>query len=154
MLSAQSLQFRLAQLSDIPFLISIETAAFAGDRLSSRRFKHWIKADNAILLVAEYKHKVLAYGLVLLRKGQRLARLYSLAVAAELKGQGVGRLLLQQLEERVATKGWQFMRLEVAENNLAAIALYQAMGYTQFGTYPYYYEDQQHALRMEKALLP
>lgn len=152
MLSVQSLQFRLAQTSDIPFLMSIETAAFSGDRLSLRRFKHWVKAGNAILLVAEHEHKVLAYGLVLLRKGQRLARLYSLAVAPELKGKGVGRLLLQQLEHHTAAKGWQFMRLEVAENNLAAIALYQTMGYTQFGRYPHYYEDQQDALRMEKFL--
>lgn len=151
-MTAKSVQFRYALLADLPDLLALEQASFSGDRLSRRRLLHWIQADNAFLLVAEREQRIVAYALVLLRKGQRLARLYSLAVAKEYKGQGIGRLLLQQAEIEAAQRGWQVMRLEVAENNHAAIALYESQAYRVFATYPDYYDDHQNALRMEKNL--
>lgn len=152
MMAVKCSQFRYAQVTDMPALLDLEQASFSGDRLSRRRLLHWIQADNAFLLVAEREQRIVAYALVLLRKGQRLARLYSLAVAEECKGQGIGRLLLQQAEVEAKQRGWQVMRLEVAENNYAAIALYESQGYQVFATYPEYYDDHQNALRMEKNL--
>ena len=45
------------------------------------------------------------------------------------------------------------MRLEVREDNAPAIALYQRLGYRQFGTYRDYYEDHGNALRFERRIL-
>ena len=42
------------------------------------------------------------------------------------------------------------MRLEVAVNNKAAIALYESLGYRVFGQYSDYYDDHSDALRMQK----
>lgn len=142
--------FRPVREQDLQALHELETASFSSDRLSRRRLKHWIQAANRILIVAEAGDQILAYGLVLLHRGTRLARLYSIAVADNARGSGLGKALMKELEAGAATKGRLFMRLEVAQDNTAAIRLYESLGYVAFGTYSAYYEDQRDALRMQK----
>lgn len=138
--------------ADLSALHALEVASFASDRLSRRRLKHWIQASNRVFLVAELSGNVLAYGLVLLHRGTRLARLYSIAVSESARGMGIGRSLLQALEAGAAAQGRLFMRLEVASDNNSAIALYEAAGYVKFGVYNDFYEDHRDALRMQKRI--
>ncbi len=136
--------------ADLHELSELEQRSFASDRLSRRRLRHWIGAPNRAFLVAVSGSRILGYGLALLHRGTRLARLYSLAVAQNARGQGLGARLILALEEAVAQRGRLHMRLEVAEDNQAAIALYTGLGYVGFGSYQDYYEDHQAALRMQK----
>ncbi|MCB1615803.1 MAG: GNAT family N-acetyltransferase/peptidase C39 family protein [Pseudomonadales bacterium] len=144
--------FRPAHIGDVDALFALEEASFSNDKLSRRRFQHWVNAVNGVLLLAEDDRGLLAYGLVLLHKGTRLARLYSLAVAQRSRGMGLGRSLLEKLEQAAAAKGRLYMRLEVEKNNTAAICLYERMGYQTFGEYSDYYEDHGDALRMQKRI--
>jgi [ribosomal protein S18]-alanine N-acetyltransferase len=48
--------------------------------------------------------------------------------------------------------GRRALRLEVRADNGAAIALYERLGFREFGRYDYYYADGARALRFEKAL--
>jgi ribosomal protein S18 acetylase RimI-like enzyme len=137
---------------DLDALCTIEALCFATDRLSRRRFRHWIAAHNREFLVAQRDTEILGYGLVLLHRGTRLARLYSLAVSPAARGTGLGRTLMNALEHATAERTRLYMRLEVAEDNHAAIALYKALGYVAFGSYEDYYEDHQSALRMQKRI--
>ena len=150
--SPASPQIRAVTAADVPALHALEQVCFDGDRLSRRRLRHWVAADNRVFLVAERAGLLLGYILVLLRRGTRLARLYSLAVGPDGRGQGIGRALLAAAEEASSHSGRLFMRLEVAEGNQAAIALYQQQGYRTFGSYPNYYEDDGNALRMQKRI--
>ncbi len=143
---------RKAVSADLPYLIQIETLCFDNDRLSKRRFQHWLKASNGLFLVAEHSNKLVGYGLVLLHKGTRLARLYSLAISPNARGLGIGRKLVEALEVQAENCERLFMRLEVAKNNDSAIQLYQQLGYRTFGEYPDYYEDHADALRMQKRI--
>lgn len=143
---------RKANESDLSRLLELEANSFSSDRLSRRSFQHWIKTSHGILLVAEKDQSALGYGLALLHKGTRLARLYSLAVDPEARGQGVGRELIKQLEERAAERGRLYMRLEVAVGNDTAIKLYESAGYRIFGRYEDYYDDHTDALRMHKRI--
>ncbi|HSG60780.1 MAG TPA: GNAT family N-acetyltransferase/peptidase C39 family protein [Pseudomonadales bacterium] len=144
---------RLAEATDIDALWQLEQASFSTDRLSRRRFKHWISAETGILLVAADGHnRVRAYALIWCHKGTRLSRLYSLAVDQSTRGTGVGRALLLQAEEYAAEQGRLYMRLEVAKTNVAAIHLYEKLGYRVFGEYLDYYEDHSDALRMQKRI--
>lgn len=138
--------------ADLPALHALEVTSFNSDRLSRRRLKHWIQANNRVFLVAELEGEPVGYGLVLLHRGTRLARLYSIAVAGAARGMGIGRALLKTLEGAAAQQGRLFMRLEVARDNRDAIALYESMGYVSFGVYSNYYEDQRDALRMQKRI--
>lgn len=146
------IHYRNAVSSDLQDLVLLEEQAFSTDRLSLRRFKHWLKADNCLFKVAEYSGRLAAYGLVLLHKGTRLARLYSMAVSPEARGKGIARHLLISLEEDAVSDGRLFMRLEVSVNNTTAIALYRKLGYRKFGEYENYYQDHSDALRMHKRI--
>jgi len=143
---------RQAEDRDLEDLVALEESSFEGDRLSRRRFQHWIKASNRVFLVVEKDRQVLAYGLVFLHKGTRLARLYSIAVSNAARGQGIGRALLLALEKGAVDRGRLDMRLEVAKDNLGAIRLYESMGYRSFGEYHDYYTDHGDALRMQKRI--
>lgn len=146
------ISLRPAQLEDVDALLDIEQRCFEMDRLTRRSFRHWVKAEHAILLLAERENKILGYGLVWCHKGTRLARLYSLASLPEARGQGIAGRLLAALEKAASAKGRLFMRLEVAKPNESAIALYQRNGYRVFGELSDYYEDHSDALRMQKTI--
>ncbi len=149
-----SFSLRLAQPSDLESLLLIESQCFAHDRLSRRSFKHWIKSDRGILLVAEsdQDNTMLGYALTWCHRGTRLARLYSLAVTPDARGLGLGLALLLDSETRAADRGRLYMRLEVAKHNSRAIELYQQNNYRIFGEFCDYYEDHSDALRMQKTI--
>lgn len=143
---------REAQGSDLDALEALENASFDTDRLSRRRLRHWIRAENRVFLVAETGDTLLGYGLVLFHGATRLARLYSIAVDATARGRGIAQALLEQLERTSAERGRFVMRLEVAQGNTAAIRLYQAAGYGPFDTVENYYDDHSTAVRMQKVI--
>jgi ribosomal protein S18 acetylase RimI-like enzyme len=145
--------FRLAKAGDLGALERIEQRCFESDRLSRRRMRYWIKAEHGILLLAESGSGIVGYGLVILRKGSRSARLYSLAVLAKARGQNIAPALLINLEEMVLSAEKLFIRLEVAEDNLAAIRMYKKLGYRKFGIYRQYYATGVDALRFQKPVL-
>ncbi len=141
---------REAETDDVDALAEIENQAFEHDRMSRRRFRHWLQATHCIFLVADHNGQVCGYTLVLLHRGTRLARLYSLAVAPGYQGLGLSRRLLSEAEKEAAERKRLFMRLEVARSNEKAIGLYESMGYKVFGSLEDYYEDHEDALRMQK----
>ncbi|MDR2212281.1 MAG: GNAT family N-acetyltransferase, partial [Pseudomonadales bacterium] len=134
-------------------LAALEERCFTGEQLSRARFKHWLQADNGLLLVAtQGSAPPLGYALSLWRRAGQSARLYSLAIAPEARGQGVAQQLLQSSERRLKRLGRSRYTLEVAQGNAAAIALYHKLGFSQFGRYRAYYADGQDALRMGTGL--
>ncbi len=160
---------RVATMQDLASLQHIEQTCFTTDRLSKSRFKFYIEAQHAELIVAEREPSALdskqdmakptvniivGYGLLLLRRGTQLTRLYSIAVLPEARGLGVAEKLINSLGERALLRGKRFMRLEVAVDNAGAIALYKKLGFSQFGMYTDYYDDHTDALRMQKVLVP
>jgi ribosomal protein S18 acetylase RimI-like enzyme len=174
------ISLRAATTSDIAALQHIEKTCFTTDRLSKSRFKFYVEAQHAELVVAErmlaandeasqgndnpnpnfqsplqqpLENQIVGYGLLLLRRGTQLTRLYSIAVLPEARGLGVAEQLISSLGERALSRGKRFMRLEVAEWNTGAIALYKKLGFSQFGMYTDYYDDHTDALRMQKVLV-
>lgn len=143
---------RLAQLSDLDALETLEKQAFQGDRMSRRSLRHGIKSESSVMLLSYLDETLLGYALVHLFKGRAHARLYSLAVANEARGKGIGSQLLQNAELHAAKSGCISLRLEVSERNDGAIALYRKAGYRSFGSYEHYYEDASNALRMQKRI--
>ncbi|WP_219703948.1 GNAT family N-acetyltransferase/peptidase C39 family protein [Marinomonas lutimaris] len=151
--SSPNIDIRLASIDDLKALLVLEGKAFTGDRLSRRSFRHAITSSGSALFVAMKEDgELLGYALLHLRQGTHLARLYSLAVSPEARGLGIGKLLIQACEKKALKKGKMLLRLEVSDVNHNAIALYQKMGYKEFGHYDAYYEDQTDAIRMQKRL--
>jgi ribosomal protein S18 acetylase RimI-like enzyme len=149
-MSAQ--RIRPATLSDIDALDAIEKAVFAADRISRRSFRTLIDRPTAETLVLEAGGEIRGYAMILFRAGAALARLYSLAVAPGEAGKGYGRALLSAAEKAAMEHDRILLRLEVREDNEAAITLYRNAGYRRIGRVADYYQDGMAALRFEKLL--
>ena len=99
--------------TDLSQLVVLETCCFATNRLSQRSFSHWIKSSYRVFLVAKGQAKITAYGLVIMRKSTRLARLNSIAVDQHVAGKVIGQQLLLASENKTVAAGKLFLRLEV-----------------------------------------
>ena len=73
----------------------------------------------------------------------------NVAVNPDVRGAGVGRMLVQKVLDECSSAGASFVSLEVRESNLSAIALYLKMGFTEVGKRKRYYENSEDALMME-----
>ena len=147
-----AVRFRRATINDLAALVELEDASFASDRLSPRQWRHHLQSLSAYVLVAARERRLVGAAVVLFRSGSRVARLYSIAIAHDLRGQGLGMLLLAAGERVARRRGSQRLRLEVRTDNATAQRLYENHGYRRLGTLDAYYEDGAAAWRYEKTL--
>ncbi|MGO8866360.1 MAG: GNAT family N-acetyltransferase [Alphaproteobacteria bacterium] len=143
---------RRATVADIPALVALENRTFSGDWLSPRSFRHLILRGHAATLVEERQGEIRGYAVVFFRRTSGTARLYSFAVAPEHRGQGLAAALLAATERAALAHACSTMRLEVRKDNPRAQAIYHKAGYSTFGSYAAYYDDDTDAVRMEKRL--
>ena len=144
---------RPARRTDLDALVDIENSLFSADRISRRSFGSLMASDSAAVLVAASRDGLSGYCIVLFRKGQGRARLYSIAAVSTPEGGGVGRSLLDAAEREALRRGKTALGLEVRQDNLRAIRLYEKNAYGQAGSIPDYYADGMTALRYEKPIL-
>lgn len=147
-----AITLRPARIDDLDALVELEKRCFDSDRLSRRSFRHWLRQDDPGLIVAEDQSGLAGYALVILHRGTRLARLYSIAIDPDRRGQGLGERLMGAAEAYAHEHKRLYLRLEVRRDNRAAIRLYERLGYRLFGEHPDYYEDHEDALRFQKRL--
>ncbi len=70
-------------------------------------------------------------------KSRHKGRIWGVYLNAELRGQGIGRKMLQVLLERAAKiDGLEHIILSVTTSQAAAIATYRSLGFTSFGVEP------------------
>jgi GNAT superfamily N-acetyltransferase len=84
-------------------------------------------------------------------EGERTAELRRMYVAPEARKLGIARTLMNELEERARTIGYQTLRLETGPEQPEAVQLYETSGFTtipNFGPY----SGQRRSICMEKAL--
>ncbi len=137
---------------DIDALLPLEHRCFHHDRLTRLDFHRALAGKSAVVLVSEEGGALM--GCALIRIRGRQAHLESLAIDPPARRLGLGRALLKAAEQAVLERGALHMRLEIREDNPAALALYESLGYRQHGTWLEYYEDESDARRLRKALGP
>lgn len=148
----QPFTLRRARLDDIAALLQIEASCFQVDRISKRSFKRFLSQNIGDFSVAVVQEQVVGYSIVLYRQATNLARLYSMAVAAEFRRRGIGKALLAAAEHDADQRHCLFLRLEVQVDNQAALALYHQAGYYDMDIRAEYYEDATDALVLQKLL--
>lgn len=83
------------------------------------------------------------------------AHITNVAVGKGFRHRGCARALMEAMERIALDKKAMYISLEVRPSNLAALALYQGLGYVQTGCRKGYYQDnQEDALIMTNPLLP
>jgi len=147
------MKLRLAREGDVPQLLDLEENSFPGDRISERSWRALIGRPSAVILVAAHRRTILGAAVLLTRRGTRIARLYSIAVANAARGAGLGRALVTQLMGSARRRGCAEMRLESRVDNLTAHRLFRELGFAQFdAARENYYVDGTAALRFRKRL--
>ena len=145
---------REALPDDLEAIARLEDESFAVDRVSRRSLRDFLRAPHRPVIAATVDGELAGYALVSLRKGARSVRIYSIAVDARFARRGVGRALLQACERYARRHGRAALALEVRYDNAPAIALYESLGFRQFGEHAHYYADGATALRYQKSLVP
>jgi len=148
----RAITVRRARVADHGALLALEQRCFTGDRLSARALRHHLGNPRAWFAIAARGDAVLGDALLFFRHGSAQARLYSIAVAPEAQGLGLGARLLGAAERAARRRGRRVLGLEVRVDNPAAIALYERRGYRRVGRRARYYADGADAWRYVKAL--
>jgi ribosomal protein S18 acetylase RimI-like enzyme len=145
---------RQAGMADLDRLAALEDASFICDGVDRRAMAGFLRSSAALVLLDASGDQLRGHVIVRFNARHRIARIYSIAVAAHCQGQGVGRALVQAAEAAALARGRVEMRLEISVDNAASQALFRACGYRVFGRYEDYYEDGGAALRLHKRLAP
>lgn len=149
---ALAVHIRRATIDDLAELVVLENSSFAIERMSERQLRRHLESLTAEILVATRERRVVGAAVVFFRRGSDIARLYSIAVAAGERGNGLGEALLMRVAHSARRRGDRRLRLEVRSDNQAAQRLYERLGYRHFGSHSGYYEDGHDAFRYEKRL--
>ncbi len=146
------LRFRRMQLEDLPRVVEIEKDGFRhpwSRDLLERELSH---AWSTVLLAVEVRPANLRQA-----QGERLeavvgfivfwlvhdeVHVLNIATAREERRRGIGRALMEEAADAGRGRGATLVTLEVRRSNLAAIAMYRALGYRQVGVRPNYYAEE------------
>lgn len=144
-----------ASLQDKSELVSLETQCFReGIAFSKKQIAYLLRSPRADIYVMRLSVTLAAYAIILKRKTCRgeVARLYSLAVKPEFRGQGLGKKLMLECLDKLRMENIQTVYLEVEAENKIAIALYESVGFCRVARLKSYYGENQDGLKMKLTL--
>jgi [ribosomal protein S18]-alanine N-acetyltransferase len=129
---------RLLVRSDLGALSLVHAQCFPVDPWTVRDFMELLAIRGASgHLLASPETGIAAFILDLI--GPDDAEILTIGVAPSARRRGLGRTLIANLAKRGRSRGARRMLLEVAADNLPAIALYNSVGFTLLGERPGYY---------------
>lgn len=140
---------RQAGPQDIDRIDAIEAASFTADRFARRNLRRMLVGGRTLFLLADAPTGEGGSLALSLRRGSKVARIYSLAVDPGSRRHGLGEALLAAAEQYAAARACRVMRLEVRASNRAAIKLYERRGFRLHDRRKAYYEDGETALVLE-----
>ena len=138
MMQRNDITVRDAVPADIPHIAELERECFSAP-WSENAIQETMERENAVFLVAEYGGEICGY------VGSYYAAdegyITNVAVEKKMRRCGIGRALIGTLQESAREKALSFLTLEVRVGNLPAIALYEALGFENFGRRPRFYSN-------------
>jgi ribosomal-protein-alanine N-acetyltransferase len=133
------IDIRRATPEDAAVLSRIHASSF-DDGWSEADFATWLSRNEGFAILAcEREREAIAFGLAL-AAGED-AELLSIAVAPGARQRGLGGRIFAALDIEAMNRHLKRWVLEVAHNNLAAIALYESSGFVEIGRRKDYYRQ-------------
>ncbi len=138
--SPRDLQVRIRPLTeeDLERVLEIERASFSTPWYEST-FRGLLRRSDTDMLAADKEERLIGYAICWTVTDQ--AELGNVAVAAEVRGEGVGKSLVHAVLERLQARRARECFLEVRESNLVAQALYRQCGFEVVGRRRRYYSN-------------
>ena len=121
-------------------IMQLEHDCFGKDSWAEETMRFELLAEHTRYFVLEIEDKILGYAGLSKVAGSDQADVQTIAVSANLRGQGFGRKLMERLltEARSLRAGEIF--LEVRADNLVAQNLYESLGFEHIDTRKRYYQ--------------
>lgn len=131
---------RVATVEDLDAIMTLERRSFPSDAWSEQTMGTEISSAHNVYLVDEEAGRVVGYGGVRALPGGSDADIQTIALDADFRGRGRGRMLLRALIAEARDRGARELFLEVRADNPAASGLYLSEGFVELARRPRYYQ--------------
>ena len=142
---------RPAAATDVPSLLALEADLFGPDAWSEASLRDELDGPGRRAVVLVSGAEVVGYA-VTMRAGD-VVDLQRIAVRPDHQRQGLAARLLADALAAARADGADRMLLEVSAANAAAVAFYDAQGFTRIDVRRRYYRDDSDALVLARPLL-
>ncbi len=149
------MNIRKMRRGDVSKIEELEKEAFTVGPYDYKMLLLSYKMSKGMSIVVEEGDRIIGYGIAI-PVDCKDADIESIGIHPQFQGKGIGKLIMQHLEDMMRKKGFEKSILEVREKNIPAIRLYKKMGYetTEFleNYYEEFFEGSRNAFRMIKYL--
>lgn len=152
-----SRMLRRATADDVAAIMVLERAIFIDDAWPEDAMRREVESAHTHYLVAvddAAPDVVLGYAGLLAGRGSGEGDIQTIAVDAEHRGAGLGRVLMLALIDEARRRGAARLFLEVRADNPVARALYASLGFVEVGIRPRYYRHGIDAVLMRLDVPP
>jgi ribosomal-protein-alanine N-acetyltransferase len=134
-------------------LYEIEMECFEAEAFSKEQIAHLLADYNSISLVAKIDSEIVGFiiGMMYVEGDALIGHILTLDVSPIQREKGIAEELLQEIEKIFKAKNVRASRLEVKEDNIAALSLYHKLGYKKVAKLKNYYGNA-HGIYLKKDL--
>lgn len=134
-------------------LYEIEKQCFDREAFTKQQLSYLLADYNTVGLVARVNDEIVGFVIAQIEIERRMmfGHILTVNVAPAYRRKGIAQRLLAEIESMLREKGVKECRLEVREDNVAALNLYQKLGYKVVSKLEEYY-GRVHGLYLRKAL--
>jgi ribosomal-protein-alanine N-acetyltransferase len=123
--------YRQATAFDLPVFVSLDKELFPYSPWSASQYKEEFSSPTRHFVVAlDDQQSIVGYAGVF-APGAAEADVLTVGVVPEQRGQGIAKALMALITDWAKAQGSTAMMLEVKTDNVAAIGLYQSLGYAR-----------------------
>jgi len=142
-----------ASITNLDRLYEIEIECFEREAFTKQQIAHLLTDYNSISLVAKVNGEIIGFiiGMVYFERNSLVGHIFTIDVSPTYRRKGIAQRLLQEIEKIFKEKGVKACHLEVREDNIAALSLYQKLGYKKVARLKNYYGNA-HGVYLRKDL--
>jgi ribosomal-protein-alanine acetyltransferase len=142
-----------ASIRHLDKLHEIETECFDKEAFTKQQIASLLTDYNSISLIAKINSEIVGFiiGMIYYERNAPVGHILTIDVAPAYRLHGIAQKLLREIEKIFKEKGSRACRLEVREDNVAALRLYQKFGYKKIAKLKNYYENA-HGIYLRKKL--
>jgi len=152
-MSSTEIRIETASIRQLQQLYNIEIQCFKNEAFSKKQISNLLTNYNSISLIAQLNNEIVGFiiGIIYFERDSAVGHILTIDVLPEHRKKGIGLRLMQTIEEIFKSKGAKASVLEVREDNVEALRLYQKCGYRKIGRLEGYYGNA-HGAYLRKML--
>ena len=144
--------FRPSTLLELEALFFIEQKCFDHDILPKIAFKYYILHKTDLIYSILLDKTIIGFFIIKMSKNKTIAFLEKLAIDPYYQNIGLGKQVLEYIENLVKDLNIYKIRLQTEEKNKKLVDFYTVNGYKVINILPSIYDNGLTALNMEKVL--